>query len=70
MVSVVEEEGFTAEVLREEPLSAEETKARVGEFLKKRYVVEQLSAEDYSRLCGLQEALAQEVKTEKTTSGD
>ena len=54
-------EGTEAQVLREEFLSVEETEKQVREFLKKRHVMEGLSTEDYSRLCGLQEALAEEA---------
>lgn len=54
-------EGVEAQILREEFLSVEETEEQVREFLKKRYVMEGLSTEDYTRLCGLQEALAEET---------
>ena len=46
-----------AQVLSEETLSATDAGKRVRDFLNRRHVTELLSADDYSRLCGLHEAL-------------
>ena len=57
-----------AEVVKERPISVEDVTKNIGEFLKKRYVSERLSAENYSRLHALQAALVEEEATkEKTT---
>ena len=56
-----------AEVVKERPISVEDVTKNIGEFLKKRYVSERLSAENYSRLHALQAALVEEATKEKTT---
>ena len=48
-------------MLNEDVLSVAETERLVSEFLGKRRMTECLSTEDYSHLCGLQEALAVEA---------
>lgn len=55
-------EQVVAEVLKEKALSITDVKKRVREFLKRRHIAERLSAEDYSRLYGLQEALVEEER--------
>ena len=64
-----ESEQVNAQVIKEEALSAVDAGNRVRDFLRRRHVTELLSTEDYSRLCGLQEALLeQEEGSEKETS--
>lgn len=54
-----------AQVLKERSISIKDVEGRVRQFLKKRHVAEHLSAEDYSRLYGLQEALAELERTKQ-----
>ena len=60
-----ESDEVAAHVLKENALSVADAEKQVGQFLKKRHVIECLSAEDYSRLYGLREALAEETGAEK-----
>lgn len=61
----LEGQQVVAQVLREKSLSTKDVEGRVREFLKRRHVAEHLSAEDYSRLYGLQEALAELERTKQ-----
>ena len=61
-----EGEQTSAQVLEQKPLSTKEAEKNVREFLKRRQIAEQLSAEDYSRLYCLQEALVEE-EAKRTT---
>lgn len=61
----LEGQQVVAQVLDEKPLSIKDVEKRVREFLKRRYVAEHLSTENYSRLYGLQEALAEVEKTKR-----
>lgn len=72
-----ETEEVNAIVVKEEALSAVEAGKRVLEFIKRRHVIEVLSAEDYSRLRGLQEYLTivqekkkDSIKTKKRSRSD
>ena len=67
---VLKSEGEDARVLKEDVLSVAETERLVSEFLGKRRMTECLSMEDYSRLCGLQEALAEEAGLKKEEEED
>lgn len=53
----IENEHIVAQVVKKRPLSITEAGKNVRDFLKLGYVAEQLSAEDYTRLSGLQEVL-------------
>ena len=66
MSQSVESEQIVAQVLKEKPLSLKEAEKNVREFLKRRQIAEQLSAEDYSRLYCLQEALVEEEAKKKS----
>ena len=58
----LEGEQTSAQVLQQKQLSTKEAEKNVREFLKRRQIAENLSAEDYSRLYCLQEALVEEAK--------
>lgn len=57
-------EQVTAQVLKERLISIEDASKNIGQFLKRRFVSEQLSAENHSRLYSLLAALEEESKEE------
>ena len=62
----LEGEQTSAQILKQKPLSTKEVEKNVREFLKRRQIAENLSAEDYSRLYCLQEALVEEEAKRNT----